>query len=146
MFNLSDDQIARLRKAIDDEDAIAVLAALMLLFPSKRSGEFVAALAAVGKQDEDHAEDLFGIAIVLYDRFFPDEHRGGLTALCGMAQLLDEADRPEQEIHEWLDMVYPLVIRAAKAIGKIDKDESNGKRVSLRLLRNICTDFDCQEP
>lgn len=145
MFNLSDDQIIKLQKAITEEDAVAVLAALMLLFPKKRSGEFVAALAALGKQDEEHSEVLFGIAIVLYDKFFPEEHRGALTALCGMAQLLDEAGR-EEEIHDWIDTTYPLVLRAAKALGKHDDKESNGKRVSLKLLRNICTDLDCQEP
>lgn len=145
MFNLSEDQIAKLRKAIADQDSIAVLATLMQLFPSKHSGEFVATLATVGKQDKEHAEDLFGIAIVLYDRFFPEEHRGGLTALCGMAQLLDQADRQEQEIDEWLDLVYPLVIRAATALGKIDSKENNGKGVSIKVLRNICTDFDCHE-
>lgn len=142
MFNLSDEQVAKLHHAIQSDDATFVLACLMLIFPTKRSGEFVATLSKVARQDPDHAEDLFRMAIELYRKYFPEEHSGGLNALCGLAQLLDLQERHD-DIDHFIEDTYPLVIRAAKAIGRDDLEVTNGKR-RLTLLKNVCSDLDCE--
>lgn len=137
MPSLSDAQLLKLQAAIQEQDPASLLACLMVLLPTERSGHFVAALASLGKHDTDKAERLFRLAIELYDKYFPAEHSGGLSAMCGLARLLDEQKR-EAEIDAFLQQAYPLVLRAAKGIGKQfdEKAEGNGKAAALRILRN----------
>ncbi len=137
MFRLTEQEISKLQNAINSGDSPVVVACLMLLFPTKRAGEFVECLAALAEQDSEHAEVLYKAAIVLYDRYFPEEHSGALAALCGLTQLLDVANR-ESDIEKMIEETYPLVLRAAQAIGKISshEHEGNGKKIALRVLNN----------
>lgn len=143
MSNLSNEQIAKLQSAVNSDDAIQVLACLMVLFPTKRSGQFVSTLAALGKADTTKAELIYGLAIVLYDKYFPEEHRGALSALCDLARLL-EARGHEPDIHKMIEATYPLVIRAARGIGRPDVAEGNGKG-ARRFLATIYSEFECDQ-
>lgn len=117
MPSLSDEDLVRLQAAIRTNDPARLLACLMILLPCERSGNFVEAVATLGNHDAQRAEQLYRAAIALYEKYFPDEHSGGLSAMCALARLLDEQNR-EPDISQFLDEAYPLVLRAAKGIGK----------------------------
>lgn len=131
------EQLLVLQAAIQSNDVPAILASLMILLPAERAGHFVGALVKLGKQDSDNAERVYCLAITLYEKHFPDEHSGGLSAMCALARLLDEQNR-ESDISAFLEKAYPLVLRAAKGIGKDheENNEGNGKAAALKILRN----------
>jgi len=136
MFNLSVDQIAKLRQSINSEDERTVRDCLNLLFPA-RSGEFVAALARVAENNPDVAEELSMFAIVLYAKYFPDEHPGGLSAMCALTRLLESQNRHE-EIQKFIDDAYPMVIRAARALGKLNEEAGANGKQAARTVLNKC--------
>lgn len=141
MKPVSPEDLSKIRQAIESGDPIVVLAALMLTFPDKKSGEFVSVISRSARAGGSPDEELFDIAIQLYDKYYPEEHLGGLNALCGKAQLLDAQGR-DQEIEVFIESTHRLVMRAATAIGKIvDNNQHEGKDAPRALLLNF-KDFD----
>jgi len=136
MFNLSVDQIAKVRQSVDSKDASEVLAFLNHV-PMDQSDKLVAAVAHLAEENPDRAEELFMLAIVLYAKYFPDQHPGGLRAMCGLTRLLEGQNR-QDEIGKFIDNVYPMLIRAARALGKLNGAAGDNGHQVARAVLNSC--------
>jgi hypothetical protein len=133
MFMLSDAQIRELQTCVSTGDRAEVLACLMMLLPHKREGEFLAALVEVARRDTRRAKALYRLTVTLYDKHFPDEHTSALSALCGLFKCSETVSHASTE----LDELHPLIIRAAKAIGKIKETEMDTTDVT-KVVLSIC--------
>jgi signal transduction histidine kinase/CheY-like chemotaxis protein len=113
--------ITRLYKAIDQHrlsDAILLLTQQYggnQLDPESRAAHFLQELREEGERmvfaDKLHqAEELFALALALYDRFFPRLHFEGIAAARRLSELMSEENR-DAELSRALDYAYEIVKR-----------------------------------
>jgi signal transduction histidine kinase/DNA-binding NarL/FixJ family response regulator len=125
--------IARLYKAIDQHrlsDAILLLSQQYggtQLNPDDRATHFLQEIREEGERmvfaDRMHqAEELFALALALYDRFFPNLHFEGIAAARRLSELMSDEKR-DAELSRALDYAYEVVKRLEGA--------ARGERVFL---------------